>query len=131
MNTKLIGALLFFVFLSGLSFSLFYMSPEVHMAGGASDCPLMVHGEVLCAMNVVDHIGAWQSVFLAVVPTFLLTIFAIVSAVILCTTAPHLLTRLSTSLFWSFRYVRERLYTFPYRPLQELFAKGILHPKLF
>lgn len=130
-DIKLIGMALVFIFLSVLSFSLFHMPANMGMVESTSDCPFMEHGESLCAMNVVGHLGAWQSAFLAVVPIFLLLMLAVVGAVILYSRAPHLLINPSRRLFLLYRYYINRVYLFSSRPLQELFSNGILHPKLF
>ena len=130
-KTKLLGGALLLAFLSVLAFSLFHMSSGMDMAGNSTGCPFMEHGASLCSMSVVDHIGAWQSAFLAVVPTFSLLMLAVATVVILYSVAPHLLVKPSSRLHLFFQFFIPRVYTFPQRPLQELFSNGILHPKLF
>lgn len=129
---RMIGATLAIVFLSVTSFGLFYMSAGMKMTSGTPDCPFMTHGETLCAMSIVDHISAWQSTFLAVIPAFLLLILAATGAVTLYTKRTlRLFIKLSNRILLRFKYSINRVHTFPPRSLQELFSNGILHPKLF
>lgn len=119
---------LILVFLTGSMFvGLFPMSMDMDTTG----CPFMAHEEVLCPMDLADHIGAWKSAFLAVTPTiFLLLVMA--SAVALATSfVPHLFVSKLRPIPLLRRQLRERTYTFLYRSLQELFSSGILHPKVF
>jgi len=111
--------------------SLFHMSMGMDMSGGMTDCPFMEHGEVICPMNLADHVGAWKSAFLSVVPTLTLLLAAAVMAVFVASVAPNLLRRISYSSPPRHRLLRCKTYNFSYRPLQELFSAGILHPKLF
>jgi len=111
-NTKVIGVTLVIVFLSLLSLGLFHMSSGMDMTGNTSGCPFMVHGEVLCSMDAIGHIGAWQATFLAVVPTLSLLMLAVLGAVILCTIAPHLLIKPGSRLLLLYRYFITRIYTF-------------------
>lgn len=111
--------------------SLFHMSMGMDMSGGMTDCPFMSHEEVICPMSLVDHIGAWQSVFLAVVPALTLLLAATSIAVLVAAIAPNLLKKSRHIPAPSCRLFRARTYTFSYRPYQELFSSGILNPKLF
>jgi hypothetical protein len=103
------------------------MSTGMDMHGGMTDCPFMSTEEVICSMNLADHIGAWKSAFLSVVPTLTL-LFGV--AVLLVSIAPNLLQKIRYSSIPIFRKLHKKTYTFSYRPLQELFATGILHPKV-
>lgn len=120
-------------FLLGAMFvSLFHMSSGMDMTGGMSDCPFMSHEEVLCPMNVADHIGAWKSAFLAIAPTIVLLLTAAAAVAVVVSIAPHLLRRRFKPIpVLGESYLRECTYSFVYRPLQELFSNGILHPKVF
>jgi len=111
--------------------SLFHMSMGMDMSGGMTDCPFMEHGEVICPMNLTDHMEAWKSVFLSLVPTLTLLLAAAGMAVFVASVAPNLLRRISYSSSPRHRLLRYKTYNFSYRPLQELFSAGILHPKLF
>jgi hypothetical protein len=125
---KMVAKLLILFFLGAMFVSLFYMS-HMDMQMGMSDCPYMSHEEVVCPMSVADHIGAWKSVFLSVVPTLTLLVAA-ATVVLFATKAPNLLLRIIHFSSPPAR-MRERVYTFFYRSLQELFARGILNPKLY
>lgn len=110
--------------------SLFHMS-SMDMHAGMSDCPFMSHEEVVCPMSLTDHIGVWKSVFLSVVPSVVL-LFAVVGiAVLIGTVPPNVLKRIIFSSPPLGKWIQERVYTFDKRPLQELFSKGILNPKLY
>lgn len=98
------------------------------MSGGMTDCPFMSHEEIMCPMNLADHLGTWKSVFMTIAPSLSLLL---VTAVLLgISVAPNVLRNFKYLLqHWQRRF-RIRVHTFSYRPLQELFSNGILHPKL-
>lgn len=127
-----ITALVFILLFLGAMFGgLLHMTMGMDMAGNMTGCPFMSNGEVLCSMNTLDHISAWQSAFAAVAPSFALLLLALGAVAIVLAVAPNLLLRQRYQIRQLPRDVRERIYTFSYRPLQELFSSGILHPKLF
>lgn len=128
---KILTGIILTFLLGAMSVSLFHMSMDMDMAGGMSDCPFMAHNEVICPMDLADHIGAWQSVFQAVVPSIVLILVAVGVVALVSSLAPHLLLPKRKPIPLSLRRLRERTYSFSYRPLQELFSNGILHPKLF
>lgn len=118
-------------FLGTMFIGLFHMSTNMSMVG-MEDCPFMAHDEIVCPMNLADHIGAWKSVFLAVIPNTLLLFLVIGTIALITAIAPHLFVPKR----WSvqkilFTQLRERIYTFYHRLLQEFFSDGILNPKLF
>lgn len=122
------GTILFFV-LGAMGISLSHMSMGMDMSGTMADCPFMSNVEVVCPMNLADHIGAWKSVFLSVVPSLTLLLASVVIAV--ASVAPNLLRKIQYASPPSQRWLQKRTYTFSCRPLQELFSSGILHSKLF
>jgi len=128
---KILSFSLLIFFLGTMFFSLFYMSMGMDISGSMTDCPFMERGEVICPMNLADHIGAWKSAFLSTVPT--LTLFLAVAgvAILVASIAPNLFRKTRYSSPPLTRWLQTRTYTFSYRPLQELFSNGILHPKLF
>ncbi len=128
---KVISSLVLTFLLGAMFVSLFHMSMGTDMTGGMTDCPFMAHEEVICPMNLADHIGAWKSVFLSTIPTltFLLAIAGV--AIFVASVAPNLLYKIRYTSPPRLRWLEVRTYTFSYRPLQELFSNGILHPKLF
>jgi len=117
--------MLFFL-LGAMSFSLSPMLMGMGMSGGETDCPFMSPEEVICPMNLIDHIGAWKSAFVALAPTLGLLI---VTAVFVVSIAPNLIRKFFYALPPSLRFC-ERIDAFSRRPLQELFSSGILNPKL-
>lgn len=128
---KVVAGLVLTFLLGAMFVSLFHMSTDMDMTGGMSDCPFMSHEEVLCPMSLADHIGAWKSAFLAIMPTIILFLSLAGMAAIVVSIAPNLLTSRYKQIPIRHRFFRERVYTYSYRPLQELFANGILHPKVF
>lgn len=128
---KILSSVLLVLFLGTMFLSLFHMSMGMDMAGGMSDCPFMAHEEVVCQMNFADHVGVWKSIFASFVPT-LVTLLAVTGvAVLLVSLAPNLLKRFQWPPVPPLSQVNKKLFSFSYRPLQELFSNGILHPKLF
>lgn len=128
-NKYITGAMLL-VFMSMLFVSLFHMS--VDMVNDTSGCPFMAHEETLCSMSIFGHLGAWEANFLATVPAFMVLLGTLVAAAVLLSVAPHLIFSRSRLYTQSFVINKNRdIYSFPRRPLQELFSNGILHPKLF
>lgn len=120
------------IFLSTLFVSLFHMSGGMNMdiQGGMADCPFMEHGEVICSMDVVSHIGAWKAAFTSVLP-IIVTLVLVAGAVALYTSSPFIFPTRGKPIPIRFSVLRTRTYSYSYRPLQELFSNGILHPKLF
>ena len=96
-----------------------------------SDCPLMERGEVSCPMSIADHIGAWKDAFVSVVPTIVTLVLAAGAITLVVSTAPFLVGAKRKLIPIQLNVFRTRTYSFSYRPLQELFSNGILHPKLF
>lgn len=128
---KILSITLLTLFIGTMFFSLFHMSMGKDMTGGMTDCPFMERGEVICPMNLADHIGAWKSAFLSTAPTLTLLLAVAGIAVFVASVAPNLLRKIQYASPPSQRWLEVRTYTFSYRPLQELFSNGILHPKLF
>lgn len=125
---KTSSILILALFLGAMFLSLFQMSSAMDMSQGMSDCPFMSHSEVICSMDVTDHIGAWQSVFASVLPT---TFTLIVLLFVAISTFPAFFLKKYKPSPPLYKQIRERIYTYFHRPLQELFSNGILHPKLF
>jgi hypothetical protein len=118
------------VFLLGTMFvSLFHMSMGMDISGSMSDCPFSAHEEVLCPMNLADHITAWKTMFLAVAPV---TIILLTGAVaLLAAFSPVILGLRREVVTILYRQFRRKRYRYSYRPLQEMFSSGVLHPKVF
>ncbi len=99
---------------------------------GMSDCPSMTSQEVLCSLNLNEHIGAWKSIFTNLIPTAFTLLLSLGVAALIVSIAPHLLARRilhPAPFYW--RQLQHKTYAYAVRPLQELFSDGILHPKLF
>lgn len=123
------------IFLGLMFFSLFYVSGPMEMSHGMSgmgDCPFMMNQEVLCSMNVNEHIGAWKALFFELIPSTFTILLVLGAAVLVTATAPHLLAKRLLHLIPIHRYrLCSDVHAHIVRPLQELFSSGILHPKLF
>lgn len=132
MNARRISIAIFILLFFGVMFGgLFHMGMGMDMTGNMTECPFMSKGESLCSMDAFEHLGAWQSVFTATLSNSILLLL-LGTAMTVVSVAPHLLRKLlyaDPPLLTV--ATRERLYSFFYRPFQELFARGILHPKLF
>lgn len=114
--------------------SLFHVSMGMDMAGSQTSCPLMVGQETICSMNALEHLSAWQSHFLAIATPAVLSLGTLVTLVISgdrqsFPRQARSLTRLTPTVL--LQDLDKKLLTFCRRPLQEFFARGILHPKLF
>jgi hypothetical protein len=120
------------LFLLGVMFvGLYHMSIGNDISGKMTGCPSVSHEEVICPLKLADHIESWQGVFLSVVPAFTLMALAAGAITLLVSIAPNLLLRRRYAEPVLRKYRQEHTYAFSYRPLQELFSSGILHPKLF
>lgn len=129
---KILAGFILSLFLGLMFVSLFQMSGVMDMSHGMSDCPFMADQDVVCAMNLSEHIGAWKAVFTSLVPSAFTLLLSLGVAVSIATVAPHLWQRrllYRIPIYWS--QLQYKTYTYTVRPLQELFSSGILHPKLF
>jgi len=125
---KTSSILILSLFLGAMFLSLFQMSFSTDMSHhGMEDCPFMSHSEILCSMNVTDHIEAWQSVFSSLINIFTFLILSSVGTLAL----PAFFLKKYNPFPPLYRKIRKHIYTYFYRPLQELFSNGILNPKLF
>mgnify|MGYP001258635514 CR=1 FL=1 len=128
---KLVTGSFLLLFIGAMFSGFFHMTMTMDMVDDASGCAFMSSGKELCNMSVAEHISTWQSTFLATMPVFNLLLLALAAAVIIFTVAPNLLLKQRFRVSIIPKEIVERVYTFSYRPLQELFSSGILHPKLF
>lgn len=123
------------LFLGLMFVSLFHMSglmSMTHGMNGMADCPSLANTEVLCAMNLNEHVGAWKAVFTNLIPSVFILLLSLGVTILVASTAPNLLKRrllYRIPIRWS--QLQHQTYTYSVRPLQELFSNGILHPKLF
>ncbi|MEZ4104138.1 MAG: hypothetical protein R3B60_02535 [Candidatus Paceibacterota bacterium] len=123
-----IGNLMLVAFVSTLFFSLFHGLVGMNMGENTSSCLFMSHEEVVCPMSLFDHIKAWQTSFLSVMPAYvsLLTFFVFVYF----EKAPNLLFKIKLWLLSIPIKIDIEKYSI-IKLFQELFSDGILHPKLF
>lgn len=126
---KTIAGIILTFLLGAMFVSLFHMSAGMDMEHGMSDCPFMTHEEVICPMDFFDHILAWQSAFLSTPPESALVTLLVTSVFVIffATDFPRKICKISHLLPHRFR---ERTYCYVLRALQELFARGILNPKV-
>lgn len=127
-RSKIIGVILLTVFLSVSVIGLFHVSSSMDMGGHTSDCLFISQTETLCSMSVLGHIVAWKSALLATMPTWL---FSLVMVAIVLAFLPTRLQTRRYRVLLNLRTIIERVYSFVYRPWQELFSSGILNPKLY
>ena len=121
------------LFLTTYLFSLFVSTGLVNQTSG--DCPFMSHTEVVCSASPFGHIDEWQSAFTTTVPTQILTLLIfgalLFSASSVFPAQNLIFNQNPTRILVLFQHIKAKLRTFFHRPLQELFAQGILHPKTF
>ncbi len=131
-KTLLLLGLTAFLFLGyfGMSHQGMTMGPDGTMA--MSNCPFMSGQAVVCNMNPLEHIAAWQSMFTSTFQqngsTLILLMLAALALALVWTrsrwpTAQRALRPL-------FHIARRETYL-PPPLLQELFSNGILNPKIF
>ena len=129
---KAFSSFIFAVLLGAMFVSLFHMSTVMDMADSMSGCPYMTHEAVLCPMNLLDHIEAWKASFASIVPMLFTLWGCLIITFVIVSVAPHLVGKVRLWLLKVPIYRDQgHLYDFIVRPLQELFSRGILHPKLF
>lgn len=94
-------------------------------------CPFMNESAVLCTMDPIQHITAWQHMFTATPVMGAMLLLALIIALVLART--ELLSWLwkipELDLYRRTVTPRERYTSTNY--LQEIFSQGILNPKLF
>lgn len=134
MQKKITTILLTLLFVTVMFGGLFNLSAGMSLTGNSdmSGCLFMDHGQALCSMSALEHLGEWQSSFLVMIPVLTWLLAAAVATAIFFSIAPVWLSRKRT-LRQEISIVESslKILTFPKRPLQELFSNGVLHPKLF
>lgn len=82
-------------------------------------------------MDLAEHLSVWQDIFLAATPTMMLVLLAAGTLVFIARAKPDwLIPKFRPPQAVPSPTIHHR-YTFWPRPLQELFATGLLHSKLF
>jgi len=115
-----------FLALFGLSFS---MTTDEH--GMMSNCPFMSQTEVICPMQVGEHIAKWQQAITGLPQeTFELVLVALVA--FLCGQLIHRFRQGGTSIDAVRQRLRRELgFSSTFNFLQLAFSQGILHPKIY
>jgi len=129
---KILAGTILALFLGIMFVSLFHMSGGMDMSHSMSDCPFIADQEVICAMNLGEHISAWKSLFFNLILSAFTLLLSLGVVLLIVSSAPHLLKKpilYQIPIRWS--YIQHKTYTYTVRSLQELFSNGILHPKLF
>jgi hypothetical protein len=110
--------------------SLLHVESGMNMDADTEHCLFMNHDEVICSMSMSEHVTAWQSVFQTSSASsqllFIFVAFALAAAL-----PPHIIAKRQVQRAILFRSLLEKTYTYSHRFLQDLFARGILHPKLY
>ena len=115
-------------------FGLFHSSMAMGENGNMTiwNCPFMSGQAVVCNMDPLEHIAAWQSMFTSIPSQTGSTLISmLLAALALAFLWTHLWrppidrTVVSTRLFIRRNYISLT------SPLRELFSSGILNPKLF
>ena len=115
-----IAAFALIAFITVGVFGMMAMTAHHHSPG----CPFMPGEHVVCQMDVFDHISAWQHAFTAIVPVLMLVLF--VGTIFLFVW--HREWPPDTLVLLSVKPRRQR--TNISDPYRELFARGILNPKI-
>ncbi len=112
-------AVLFTTLLIGMVFGIPHVGMSMDMEGHM-DCPFMVGEQVLCEMNVLDHMGAVQSIFSVLAPILLVILtVAFVAVALRIFSPPYHIPLL---------YLHRRV--FSYRSLfKDLFIGSVLNPR--
>lgn len=104
-------------------------SPEQEVSG----CHVMGMTTV-CQMNPLEHIAAWQSMFVSLLPNSMRDTFALLLVFLLfvfsakSSLGVHLFTRPSDQKIIR---ISKRVISIIRNPLAEAFSNGILNPKIF
>lgn len=123
------------VYLGLMFLSLFQMSTNMtmsHSMSGMSDCPFMTHDEVVCGMNLNDHIGAWKSLFLTHLPAHFMGFLVGAVVALIASVAPHLIylrAKHPPPIQW--RQLTQATYAYAVRAYQDLLSSGVLNPKVY
>lgn len=129
---KLASVFLLAFLFGGMFFSIFHLFANMDMDGEMAGCPFMGQADVVCKMDLAAHLEVWKDTTLAFASNILSFLVSLAAAVLVNNIAPNLLLlRWRAGPFFLYKQIRERTYAFSYRPLQDLFSNGVLHPKLF
>lgn len=102
-----------------------------HHLTHSEDCPFMSHEEAVCPMSALDHLSLLRSIFETVLPDLISLTVAIGALALVFYLEPVVRPRWRIHTRTFLRWRRLVIHHFEYRLFQSLFARGILHPKLF
>jgi len=131
--SKLLSISLLILFLGSMFGILFHSSSHINMSDnmGMQNCPFMAHDSALCTMDLTSHVNAWKTTFLAIIPTFNIVFIALGALIFIVSFTSYLFSKSRYPTKIIFNCTQGYKNNFIYRPLQDLFSQGILHPKLF
>lgn len=116
---KSLGVLVISMYLFLSLFSILILSGHMHGAGSlGQECPYSQGTHTLCTMDILEHLEAWKNMTRGTLVSFAL--LPLVFFFVLF--APRSI---------SVRTGRKKRTEYYYRPYQELFSQGLLHPKAF
>ncbi len=126
---KFIAAIILLCLLGAMFLSLLHIS-HMQAHDGMADCPFMAPGEVICSMNATEHLSALKAAFMAILPAISLLLLVLVSVSFVLSCRPDtVLSRFRLPI--KIAHQPKPTYTHSYRSLQDYFASGLLHPKVF
>ena len=123
---RLISSVILTAFAGGALLSLILLGAVVHDNVAMPGCPLMPPQATVCTMSAIDHISAWQGMFTAVPQGMA---FILLAAIAILAAWPRLARAIQRPKEVSFNVIREP--GLALSPLQDLFSRGILNPKLY
>lgn len=133
-RTKFFAFLVFFVFFAIIGFGLSHsLGMEMKSDGTMNGC-LFTGAEEFCPMTLVAHIAAWQQLFVAIPQKIIASSLIIVLLVIATIWAwgkifPRT-EQFRCALTFTLYLRAHPAFSF-YNTLRELFARGILHPRIY
>ncbi len=116
-----------FLALFGLSLS---MTTDEH--GMMSNCPFMSQTEVICPMQVGEHIAKWQQAVTGIPQKFMSLAFVALLTLVSWYFLSRFMSQGSTVIASVLRRLkRERGLPALFNIFHRLFSQGILHPKIY
>ncbi len=129
---RLIGGLFLLSLAVSLGFGYFHVKNMGSMDIQVPGCPFMIDTSVVCSMNPLQHIEAWQHLFTAIPSVGITALILLLSALALCISPVFSQFLKHPRVESLFRIPAPRtLNVFRQNYLQEIFSQGILNPKLF
>ncbi len=129
---RVIGVLFLLSLAVSLGFGYFHVKNMGSMDMPMPGCPFMIDTSVVCSMDPLQHIEAWQHLFTAIPSVGITALVLLLGILALYTSSvfPQFLKHLSVELLLRVP-APQTLNVFRQNYLQEFFSRGILNPKLF